>query len=556
MKKKLLFIGLFTLTLAQLGCKKVNPVEGVEQVIDATFTKTSVSYQFVDANTGAQLGLDGNTEVSISITGPNASDVVDNFGGNQVGADYGMMAVALRQGVTPSTTNQVQFTIHASANGYLPVSRSTVILQEGHQHIIVQMINTSDAPVGVKIAEDVITGVPSTGVISNTFTLSPGASSVSGTTATVTIPSGTKLMDKNSVACTGNLTATVSYSNPNEQGFNQVFPGDPFKSQLSTGDYVSFKSMGIVGTDIKNVTNGCEVKKFDNPIQMNMEVPAGMTDINGAPVVSGSVLGIYSYDEETGKWTHESDETVTFNNGSGKLEVNFEMAHLSYWQFASATTVDAQYSYNKVRFEGSCASYFNTQSDIIWEFWYNINGSTGPMAVSVTETALTQLGTEYSIASVHQSDNYNTGCKWRWYKKTNPSDYVEGNADKNQPLQTITFPSSWCPSVTSKDFTIYLTTSCPDNPNRKIKPQCPVFSWDENLGSMKFLGQMTAGELKTSTANFDLTKKHALVTFYQNKLVVLTGTLSPFDLGFRTIDGNDIDLSRSLTSTECAYLKF
>ena len=172
------------------------------------------------------------------------------------------------------------------------------------------------------------------------------------------------------------------------------------------------------------------------------------------------------------------------------------------------------------------------------------------------ETAQTKLNQTYYLVSVHSANvSWATGYKYKWYRESNPSDYIEASADYNQPLQTVTFPSSWCPSVPTKEFTIKLTTNCPDNPDRKIKPQCTVFAWDENFGSMKVLGQMMSGELKTSTANFDLSKKYALVTFYQNKLVVLTGSLNNLDFGFRTIDGNDIDLSRPLTSLECTYLK-
>ena len=139
-----------------------------------------------------------------------------------------------------------------------------------------------------------------------------------------------------------------------------------------------------------------------------------------------------------------------------------------------------------------------------------------------------------------------------WYKTNNSSLNIEASADNGHSSQTVTFPSSWCEPA--KEFTVKLETNCPDNPARKILPGCTVFAWEEG-GAMKLLGQMTNRELKTSTANFETGKKYALITFYQNKIVALTGSLTTFDFGYRSFDGTDVDLSRGLTSVECTYLR-
>ena len=541
MKKNLLFIGL--LAIATLGCKKINPVDGVERIVDATFAKASVSFQFVDAKTGEQLDMDGSRDIEISVTGKNEADVVDNFGGSQFGADYGVMAVAIREGVVPSRTNQVFFTVHAQTAGYLTASKEVVILQEGHQHIVVEMVNISDAPTGFSITEDVITAVPSSGVTASEFTLTPSTSSNTGTTATVTIPAGTKFMDKNSSAVSGNVTATIAYSNPQEEGFSTLFPGSSDVAPMSDGTYASFKTLGLVSMDL--MTSSKEIKKFDTPIQMTIEIPAGSTDMDGVAVTAGSTFGVYSYDDATGKWTFEGDEIVASNNG--KLEVTFEMSHLSKWQITDKKQGESFYRYNEFILAGSCPDYFKSQSNIYAKY-YNPNTN----YVDIYGLANTELNKTFYIASSVSSST--AGSKIIWYKKDNPSMTVEASADYNQPLQTVNFPASWCPQVDPIDFTITLETSCPDSPERKIRPQCTVFAWEEG-GAMTLLGQMTNGELKTNTSHFDASKKYALITFYQNKIVALTGTLAGFDFGYRTFDGTDVDLSRTLTSTECTYLK-
>lgn len=539
MKKNLLFIGL--LAIATLGCKKINPVDGVVKTIGTSFAKASVSFQFVDAKTGQQLDIDGTRDIEISVTGKNAADVVDNFGGDKFGADYGVMAVAIREGVVPSRTNQVFFTVHAQTSGYLTASKEVVILQEGHKHIIVEMINISDAPTGFSIAEDVISAVPGSGITASTFTLAPNASSTTGTTATVTIPSGTKFMDKNSAAVSGNVTATIAYSNPQEEGFSNLFPGSSDVAPMADGTYATFKTLGLVSMDLN--TSAKEIKKFGTPIQMTVQIPAGSTDMDGNAVTAGSTFGVYSYDDATGKWTHEGDETVVSNNGN--LEVTFEMSHLSIWQVAAKKHADGIVLYNEVILKASCPEYFSTTQDIVIEF--NYSGFTFQK-----ETAIINLNS--SIYLLNNGPN-SIGAAYRWYNIKNPSLYLEAIADFNQTVQTVNFPSSWCPQVDPIDFTIKLETNCPDSPDRKILPQCTVFAWEEGFGKMTLIGQMTNGELKTSTANFETGKKYALITFYQNKIVALTGTLAGFDFGYRTFDGSDVDLSRPLTDTECTYLK-
>jgi hypothetical protein len=523
-------------------------VDGVERIVDATFAKASVSFQFVDARTGEQLDMDGSRDIEISVTGKNEADVVDNFGGSKFGADYGVMAVAIREGVVPSRTNQVFFTVHAQTTGYLTASKEVVILQEGHQHIVVEMINISDAPTGLSISEDEITAVPSSGVTDSEFTLSPSISSTTGRTATVTIPAGTKLMDKNSSAASGNVTATIAYSNPQEEGFSNLFPGSSDVATMSDDTYASFKTLGLVSMDLN--TTSKEIKKFNTPIQMTVEIPSGSTDMDGVAVTAGSTFGIYSYDDATGKWTHEGDETVASNNG--KLEVTFDMEHLSTWQVAGSKPTEGTYYYNEYKFTGTCPDYFNNQNDI-YTTWTFSNGSSAP--ASSKGQAITKLNQSVYYASVHKSKvSTYTDMKRVWYKKDNPSMTVEASADYNQPVQTVNFPASWCPVITPIEFTVKLETYCPDSPDRKIRPQCTVFAWEEG-GAMTLLGQMTNGELKINTSHFDASKKYTLITFYQNKIVALTGTLAGFDFGYRTFDGTDVDLSRDLTSTECTYLK-
>lgn len=219
------------------------------------------------------------------------------------------------------------------------------------------------------------------------------------------------------------------------------------------------------------------------------------------------------------------------------------MSHLSVWQVASRTNNESGFPYSEINLKSSCNNYFSNQQDFYIDFM--ISGV--PIR---TELAVIDFNKPIYLLSSFASDR-----KYKWYKKSDPAMNIELVTTIGASVQTVTFPSSWCPQVAPKDFTIKLETNCPDSPDRKILPQCTVFAWEEGFGAMTFIGQMTNGELKTNTSNFDASKKYALITFYQDKIVALTGTLAGFDLGYRTFDGSDVDLSRELTSTECTYLK-
>lgn len=541
---------IFAVPLVIFGsCKKINPVAGVEEIVDATFTKASVSVQFIDAKTGVQLDLNGNEDIKVNISGRNASDVVTNINTTMFNADYGVMGLVLREGVVPSLTNQIEFSIHATATGYLPASTQINVLQEGHQHILIKMAKITDAPDGLSLAQGTINGVPASGIIASAFDLSPSVIPSTGTSAYFNMPAGTKLMDKNNAAVSGNITGTLAYFNPMDDGARDLFPGDYSKSQLNDGQGVSFNPIGWVDMSLVS-SNGKEIKNFGSSASMTISIPDGYKNFENQDITAGMSFGVYSYDETTSTWNHESDEVVVLNSTTGKLEVTFDMDHLSIWQVADKKNISNSYSYNAVTFQGACPDYFNNASDIMYEF----NSRSGRERY---EQAVISLNKTIYIVSVHQN-NVPYGpwnAQYKWYKKDNPSDFITASAEYNAN-PTVQLPASWCPTETAKEFKIKLTTSCPSNPGRKIKPQCFVYAFEEGQISSTWIpvGEMKNGELMTSTGTLKKNKKYTLMTIYNNKIVALTGTLQPFNLGAVTIDGNDVDLSRPLTSTECTYL--
>lgn len=550
--KKYIFKGLLYLCVpvAILGsCKKLDVTAGVEQIVDATFSEASVSFQFMDAKTGMQLDLNGDQDIQISISGKNASDVVNNIGGSNLEAGSGILATALREGVLPTQSNQVEFSIHATATGYLPTDYNVVLRTEGHFHYMVEMVSISDAPAGISINQGTISGVPSTGITASAFSLSPNAVTSSGTTASVTIPAGTKLMDKNNVAVSGTITSTLAYFDPNEFSANQVLDGKMSFAKTSTGADVQFTNYGTISMELTN-GNGKEVKNFGSAIQMTMSIPDNATLPDGTALTAGSTLKVFSFTDNLGTWKYESDVVVQMN-GSGKLEANFDMTHLSTWslvmdKYDLLEDIDLRYQNNCNL--SNLNNLFPNLGDVVVGYYAN-----GQLYKTKETRAYVGNGEVFNWDLVRNPNFFHASSviEAKCWKTNNPSEKIDGVF--NGSTLNFNWPSNWCPT---KSFNILLKTSCPSNPNRMIQPQCFVMAVEEgkwSTGPYIVVGEMKNGLLNTNSDVLTQGKKYSLLTWYQGKPVNLTGSFNNL-FGTVEINGNDIDLSRPLTNDECTYL--
>ncbi|SFT73130.1 hypothetical protein SAMN05216474_1989 [Lishizhenia tianjinensis] len=553
--KKNIIKGITLLAIPALilgACKKIDVTDGVVEIFNITDSRTNVTFQFVDAVTGEKLDMNGNEDIQIRLGGQNAEDVTDNFGNKNFGSEYGLLSLAIPGYLTPSESNIVEFTLHATANGYLPSSTDIVLFDEGLKSITIPMISTSNAPQDVRLTTDVLSGVSSAGELNANYTLSPGLSN-SGTTAEVNILAGTKLMDKNGIGVTGNVDVELAYFDPNGKSTFTSLPGDLTRAPISSGGYVRFNTIGAISLDMFAGTK--EVKNFDTPIQMTMSIPSGSQKMDGTDIVAGDNLGIYSYDEENSEWTLESTETVSYNTSTGLLEVTFPMSHLSTWQVAEGEKEPGNLSFNNVTFTANCQDYFLNTTNIEISFWYGMSGHYFPWGYK--EVARFSFDSPMKIKTGKTSGPWHWNLFYKWNRKSDTTDVIWGEADYGKNI-TVDLPESWCVYDIEK-FKIKLSTYCPDTPNRLSRPSIPVYAVEEGKffvpGSEKLLGYMKQGELETSTAVLEKGKKYTLYTIYQFKLVFLTGSLDNFDFGSRLVDGKDIDLSRPLTQKECAYLK-
>ena len=93
------------------SCKK--PTDGVNLVLNTNLINTTIGISFIDAKTGEPVGYSGTLKVTMSISGQNASSVMDIIGTSDYKTDKGFSNLALDPQVKPSSSNPVTFNIVA-----------------------------------------------------------------------------------------------------------------------------------------------------------------------------------------------------------------------------------------------------------------------------------------------------------------------------------------------------------------------------------------------------------------------------------------------------------
>ncbi len=241
----------------------------------------------------------------------------------------------------PSANNQ-ELRIITQANGFSD-SGGVALLEtdEALYEVNINLTSTSDgqAAAGVMVSNmDVNNNVADTGIVSEAIVVSNQAAS---STLRVTIPANTMLTDAvgNPVSAT-NLR--VTNFNPTEQQALDAYPGGldvmaqvdglVMNGQTQTGEaQISFKSAAFAAITLQD-DNGNKVRNFSQPVEVAMQFPIGTTDGEGVVVRIDDEVPIWSYDEDTGRWTYEAQGIVTDRNTSDDLyDVVYSVTHLSYY---------------------------------------------------------------------------------------------------------------------------------------------------------------------------------------------------------------------------------
>ena len=334
--KTLFFIRLTTglliaLVLFTPSCKKAtNPTDGIKLIVNFDPIKTTFSIQFIDAKTGELIGWEDNKIVQVTITGPNADDVIDNIGlqKSSYSSIKGFLSLALDPGVVPTKENPVTFTVVAHLNGYISTSKNITIINEGEFMYEIQMADFNNLPNGVTKIIDYSGTTDQTGkVTSDINTSTPGGE------ARLYIPEGTILKNSAGEPLVGQLEITLIHFSNMEDESLLSFPGglNAYATMPDGSEQnVFFFSAGFVSLDIFD-GDGDEAAIVEvNPLELTAVVPEETFNSDTQTgIADGDTVPLWSYNEGTGEWAYETVDTIVLTN-KGTYEVTSELWHLTW----------------------------------------------------------------------------------------------------------------------------------------------------------------------------------------------------------------------------------
>jgi hypothetical protein len=307
------------------GCK--NPAENIDVLFDANVIQYKATIILKDAS-GATL-----PNLSISITGADAASIYDFSGTKQIYAPSGVITVGVTPKAVPTAGKPVSFQVMVRGNGYeaqnIPVR---IAVDQFTQVLSVTMLKTG-ARTNVTTVVSKETPLAEDGVTTTATTVVTPVSTTVAQTTSVSVDAGTQMSDASGKVLTGGslLIRTTHYDAKNPESIG-LFPG----GSLSAPDVVAedgttgsafFMPAGFA--NVQMFVNGVEVKTFNKPIQVSIQVdPTFKPQATGQAVKVGDRLSIYSYEVTTGKFSFETNGTV-IRDANGKLAVSFPISHLT-----------------------------------------------------------------------------------------------------------------------------------------------------------------------------------------------------------------------------------
>jgi hypothetical protein len=546
MKAKKIFISTsvacFLIAIASFtfySCKK-KPFDDIAQIANVNFTTATIGVQFVDATTGENVGFkDASQNVNLSIIGPNADKIVTVANDNDFKSVLGFLNLALKEGVTATKTNPVQFTITASAKGYITTSFPITVSESGGIGVKINMVAITNAPAGVGVmvdntSLDATQAGSSTGTSTTISMSTPIATKGSDqTTATIDIPVGQKFYTdaSHSERVTEAIEVTFATFSATEGASLMAFPGS-LQARLANNTTGQFITAGLVTIEMKTAS-GKEITSFEKPIQVTTGVPSGILKPDGSAMVAGDTIPVWSHSNATGMWTYEGNATITDNGG--KLETTYSISHLSYWN----TDMLSDYCYQgaTLNFTGNISSdvYYQAlmvdQNDTyIADSDINCKaGTSDQMSGGANRNIRIYIYKNYS-------DYYSelSGVKSKYIGKSALFNGCSGNTTIN-----VINPDLIPPTINAT-----ITATCSGS-NKKYRPTLPIFTMDITAGetTIQFIGSMIEGKFSSNK----LIIGHTYRTFSMIK-----NTVAFQDV---TITGTEMEVDLDLGEAACAALK-
>ena len=509
-----------TLVMFLLGSCNKDPLGGISIVIDPQLMEYTAMVEILDAKDREALTVLGdNLQVTFeSVPGSfPASEVLNNNGKRVYDIIDGRMSIGLhpRVSIAPGEIKAVMMRI--TADGYQDKTTYLYFQQSlKSQTVFVSMINLEAPPSGVGTSDTAIAlgsgGTTSTAVVVTTANSATGGGG--GNTnqdVEITIPAATQFKNDAGVVVTGtDLKVQVASFDAGDSNALANFPGGFSPNGVlnlpgsggnrSDSNEVYFQTGGFTAVDM--TVNNVPIRSFNQPINVSVDVDSLTINPNtGNPVQVGDSLPIWSYDNQTAKWSYERVGVIV-RDPSGKMKVDFPTTHLSWFNLdwygvrcGSPTRLQVNIP--------------NLPAGVKQYFWIEIvhAGTNQLVTAWAANNKLIGNGEIIDFLSVpfRNTANQLVNMQAKIYRSSSKAELLatSGNfsCGMTQPV-TINIPAPPTP------ITLDVTGVCNNKSYVQFRPSFPLYYKAANsTGPYNYLGYVNNGAFSTTSLNVGSTYK-------------------------------------------------
>ncbi len=316
-----LYIGVLCVSLFVMSC--TNPLDGFVLGFKSPIDKATIRLQFSLPNEGKLP-----SDLKFQILGRDADKIVTNLNTKNFRiSKEGILILAVSPEFVPSATNPIRLTLVAESKDYTKIIREVTFTNANNYSYYFDFVKRNAA--GNTNANQLVLDVTKSKKVeilsfNNTervlLELADNTSFLSKDNEVLKGVVDLTLLHFNSKNSRAFLPAGGVASNPIDKDNKPL--SEPFDF-LQTAGMVSI----LMSTQSHEI-----IKKFSTPVKVSLELsPSVINPITNKNLAEKDNLLLFSYDVDNGVWKVEGEKQVEKNQTTGKLEVSFDVSHLSYW---------------------------------------------------------------------------------------------------------------------------------------------------------------------------------------------------------------------------------
>lgn len=381
------------ITLLCTGCKKQlteKLTDGVSFNLNMnTYFQNQLEIQVFNANYQNSFGV---PNAKIIVSGPDASLVYDINGTRDIKMSNQFARMVISPGKTLNASNPAEFTIRAEAEGYMPIERKFIINStDDFSAAMFAMIEINSTPKGIVAAKSDMILLNTDGSFVSNKTVQSAIVNGAGFTAALTVPQGTKAIDRNNNPLKGSLEINVLQFSPDESAALNAAPALHVTAQATErkGKFAE-EALDVLGyADITVRGAGKEAAAFSQPVQLDFSLPLGVASrITGEIIQPGSPVDVFQKD--AAGILHAVGST-TLVQSSGFLKASINLSSTNGVVIANSTP-------NVSAAAAACASNFfieftRSNADVNTLHYIEVrNASTNVVLASASSVAVVHRG--------------------------------------------------------------------------------------------------------------------------------------------------------------------